>query len=177
MHRQRHDSDAHSYVSLGLLPSHCDRDERMGHVWLFWCARQTNLQEFRGYWPHPDDYAHVPAGERREFFYENSARGLITVDYRAKELMRRHRTKCRRASWRIDDAEMILLEFICWMPPQWDSREDNGRYSCNLSRNDWHNCSSWAKSVLDRIGGADAFFSCEQPKRLKFILKALWGMA
>jgi hypothetical protein len=175
MHRKRHDSEAHSFVSLGLLQSRHDHDERMGHVWLFWCGRQTALQEFRGYWPHPEDYAQIPAGQRREYFYEQSARGVITVDYRAKELMRRHKTKCRHASWQIDDAETILLEFICWMPPQWDSREVISRYSCSLARNDWHNCSSWAKSVLDQIGGPDTFFSCAQPKRLKLMAVALWG--
>ena len=175
MTRKRHDSEALSDVSLGLLPSNYDQDDRMGHVWLLWCARQTYLQEFRGYWPHPEDYAHIPAGERRKYFYENSARGLIMVDYRAKEFMRRYgRDTCRFASWLLTDDEKIFLEFLCWIPPQTDSRED-GRYSCNLNRNDWHNCSSWVKSVFDRIGGADSFFTCKQPKRLKYIQLVLWG--
>lgn len=177
MHRPRHDSEVRSYISLGILASQFDREERMGHVWIHWSASQTSLQEFRGYWPHPDDYAHIPPGERREHFYNNSARGLVTVDYRAKELMRRYKSQCRHASWRLDELEIIRLEFLCWIPPQCDSREDGGRYSCSLSHPEWHNCSSWVKATLDRIGGRDAFFSCDEPKRLKLVVKALWGDA
>ncbi len=160
-------------VSIGLLPSRHDADDRMGHVWLFWLGTEGPLQSIRGFWPDPDD---IPedAGPLREFFYVHSVGGLIRVDYRAAEFMRRYQSQFRHMTWTISDSERLLLDFLCFVPPRRDSTPF-GRYSCNEDRADWHNCSSWAKSVLDALAGINAFFSCDRPKRLRYVQHEIWG--
>lgn len=166
MPRPRHNSTSPDGIAFGLLPSRYDEDDNMGHVWLFWLGTESPLQSFRGFWPDPDDP--IPpeyVANKRQFFYENSVRGLIRVDYRAMELMRRFGPQCRHVSWSLQPAERLLLDFHGFVPARKDHRVF-GRYSCNEDRLEWHNCSSWAKWVLDTIGGENSFFSCSRPKRL-----------
>jgi hypothetical protein len=160
-----------------LFPSRADLAYRMGHMWVYWVT--SGGRKHRGYWP---DWTHVPADVRRsnsyrDFFTENFVPGrcvdeslnVITVN-----MMVSFGDDIRSREWIVDDRAEMLLE-LKWGLKENQDGIDYGSYSCDESRKDCNNCSSWALEVMREVRGDPAFLPCERPKRLRHVELAIWG--
>lgn len=190
LHRDRRMSqqaNEHRDVSMGercntegietdALPSHTIDRDHCGHMWLHWDESETNSTTHRGFIP---DISEIPPefGEMRrwrEYFPLHSVRGLMIRDDYGASFAREYPDHCLHHKWQLSSPDLLRLTLRCYLPPGEDSRPE-GRYSWNEARTDWDNCSSWVLKILDHIFDKANFVTCPRPKRLSWVIRAIWG--
>jgi hypothetical protein len=165
---------ADRHLGVGLRPSRMSQNNP-GHMWLYWTNVENPHPPYRGFYPNindiPEEFQDL--SRWKDYFLEHSVPGILRVDYRAMQWAERNSNQCLDKHWSIEEEQQSRLNIHCEIPPGQDSIT-KGRYSWNEERNDWDNCSSWAIKAVNYIMDEPNFLTCQRPKRLSHVIRAIW---
>jgi len=165
-----------AFLGIGLLPPRYDEEIGFGHMWLYWKSPEKEENPpYRGYYPSiekiPAEYRDYSKWPR--FFARQCIQGEHWIDYRAIRYTKRLSGKILSKEWPITKEQLTLLRKRCFIPIGQDYKPE-GYYSWNKRRSDWHNCSSWAISIINYVMEEPNFLVCSSPKRLSIVEQEIW---
>lgn len=164
-------------LGIGLLPLRHDQEINFGHMWLYWkSSEKEENPPYRGYYPSiekiPSEYRDYRKWQR--FFAHRCVQGECWIDYRAIRITTSFPAKIISKEWLITKEQLTLLRKRCFIPSGQDYKPE-GYYSWNKRHPDWHNCSSWAISIINYVMNEPNFLFCSSPKRLDIVEQELWN--
>ncbi|MBF0608693.1 MAG: hypothetical protein SFH39_17955 [Candidatus Magnetobacterium sp. LHC-1] len=167
--------DESSIVGVGLQQSRDDHRLNMGHMWLRWYDEDEGRFQYRGYYPVMEDLPDTHPSELREHLCFEVVRGCYKDDIEARIIEEEidknsYLVKCWDFS--VEQHDKVLQ--YCRLP-EGRSYVISGHYSCNEKITYADNCSSWTIKTLVKAKDDDGFITCDRPKRLKHVERAIWG--